>query len=264
VPSDRSVDAADALSLAEEAEAEAAEADAVAAAARARARAIRLRRQAEAQAEAQAQAEAAVDDTEEPPAQEPAAEDSDATVAHEDDTVGGPAAQPEEKRRRRTTGRIVKIAAAVVASIVTCGLITLSVLMVQHHRGVARDRQRNAEYSAAARQSVVTLMSLDFTKAKEDVQRIIDNSTGQFKDDFQKNAADFIKVTQDSKVVTDVTVNVTAVESMTDNTATVLVSAASRVSNSAGASQDPRSWRLSVDLKRDGGQIKMAKVEFVP
>jgi Mce-associated membrane protein len=158
----------------------------------------------------------------------------------------------------------LKTAAASVAGIVTCALITLSVLMVQHHRGVVRDQQRNAEYSAAARQSIVTMMSLDFNKAKEDVQRIIDNSTGQFKDDFQNNAPDFIKVAEDSKVVTDVTVNATAVESMTDNTATVLVAATSRVTNSAGAKQDPRSWRLSVDLKRDGGQIKMAKVEFVP
>jgi Mce-associated membrane protein len=136
--------------------------------------------------------------------------------------------------------------------------------MVLHHRNVVRDQQRSAEYAAAARQSVVTLMSLDFNKANEDVQRIIDNSTGQFKDDFQNNAPDFIKVAQDSKVVTDVAVNATAVDSMTNDTATVLVSATSRVTNSAGAKQDPRSWRLSVDLKRDGGQIKMSKVEFVP
>ena len=52
-------------------------------------------------------------------------------------------------------------------------------------------------------------MSLDFNKAKEDVQRIIDNSTGQFRDDFKNQADDFIKVAQDSKVVTEVTVNAT-------------------------------------------------------
>jgi Mce-associated membrane protein len=51
---------------------------------------------------------------------------------------------------------------------------------------------------------------------------------------------------------------------MTDETAVVLVSASSRVTNSAGAKQEPRSWRLSVNLKREGGQIKMEKVEFVP
>jgi len=276
---DRAVDAAQARALAEEAEAEAAEAEAVAAAVRARARALKLRRQAEAAEATATNGRAAV-------AEEPATEDPDATAevdapdvtksetdttvddassaAEADDTVDAPEAEPAAKPRRWTTGRILKIAAASVAAMVACALITLSVLMVRHHRDVVRDQQRNAEYSAAARQSVVTMMSLDFNKAKEDVQRIIDNSTGQFKDDFQNNAPDFIKVAEDSKVVTDVTVNATAVESMTDNTATVLVSATSRVTNSAGAKQDPRSWRLSVDLKRDGGQIKMAKVEFVP
>jgi Mce-associated membrane protein len=258
---DRAVDAAQARALAEEAEAEAAEAEAIAAAVRARARALKLRRQAEAAEATATNGRAAV-------AEEPATEDPDATAevdapdvtksetdttvddaasaAEADDTVDAPEAEPAAKPRRWTTGRILKIAAASVAAIVACALITLSVLMVRHHRDVVRDQQRNAEYSAAARQSVV------------------DNSTGQFKDDFQNNAPDFIKVAEDSKVVTDVTVNATAVESMTDNTATVLVSATSRVTNSAGAKQDPRSWRLSVDLKRDGGQIKMAKVEFVP
>jgi Mce-associated membrane protein len=96
------------------------------------------------------------------------------------------------------------------------------------------------------------------------VQRIIDNSTGDFKDDFKNQADDFIKVAQESKVVTEVTVNTAAVESMSDDSAVVLVSASSRVTNAAGAKQEPRSWRLSVGLKRDGGQIKMSKVEFVP
>jgi len=51
---------------------------------------------------------------------------------------------------------------------------------------------------------------------------------------------------------------------MTDNTATVLVAASSRVTNAAGAKEEPRAWRLSVNLARDGDQIKLAKVEFVP
>jgi Mce-associated membrane protein len=32
----------------------------------------------------------------------------------------------------------------------------------------------------------------------------------------------------------------------------------------ASKEQAPRPWRLSVDVARDGGQIKLAKVEFVP
>jgi Mce-associated membrane protein len=107
-------------------------------------------------------------------------------------------------------------------------------------------------------------MSLDFNNAQDDVKRIIENSTGTIKKDFEDQAEDFVKVAQSSKVITDVTVTAAAVDKMTADTATVLVAATSRVTNSAGAKQEPRAWRLSVDLQRDGGQIKMAKVEFVP
>jgi Mce-associated membrane protein len=277
-------DAADALALAEEAEAEAAEAEALAAAARARARAIRLRRQAqEAEGEAAAEIEANADAPEvaSPDAPQGDTETSDVvaaptqaspvdannsdTEAIKKDIAEEPAeAEPAGKRRRWRAGRILKTLAAAIAIACTAALITLSVLMILDHRHQEADQQRRAQYAAAARQSVVTLMSLDFNKAKEDVQRIIDNSTGTFRDDFKNQADDFIKVTQESKVVTEVNVNTTAVESMSDDSAVVLVSASSRVTNAAGAKQEPRSWRLSVDVKRDGDQLKMSKVEFVP
>jgi Mce-associated membrane protein len=259
---DRPADAADALALAEEAEAEAAEAEAVAAAARAKARAIRLRRQA---AEA-ATVDAEAADVEAEPIDEVEADDDsfEASPAAGDEAVEPSAEEPVRERRGGRLGRILKVVAAVVAVACTAALITLSVLMVISHRHQAAEDQRRAEYAAAARQSAVTLMSLDFNHAKEDVQRIIDNATGQFKDDFKNQAEDFIKVAQDSKVITEVTVNATGVESMTDDTAVVLVSATSRVTNSAGAKQEPRSWRLSVNLRREGDQIKMEKVEFVP
>jgi Mce-associated membrane protein len=270
----KSADAAEALALAEEAEAEAAEAEAMAAAARARARAIRLRRQAHA-AEGDApaevdtpddEAEAEADVTEAADATEPVdvTEADEASEDTEEDVAEELKDEPASKRRRSRLGGILKVLAATVAIACTAALITLSVLMVIDHRHQATEQQRRAEFAAAGRQSVVTLMSLDFNKAKDDVQRIIDNSTGTFKDDFKTQAEDFIKVAQDSKVITEVTVNSTAVESMTDDSAVVLVSASSRVTNSAGAKQEPRSWRLSVNLQREGDQIKMSKVEFVP
>jgi Mce-associated membrane protein len=295
---DRSTDAADALALAEEAEAEAAEADAIAAAARARARAIRLRRQAKAAggdasgeveataAEVEAQAtdvdtdareatdvETAADmvaepveDTEADEAGEAGSDTEDGDVEDGDvDVAEEPSKdQPVRQRRRWQLGRVLKVLAAALAVACTCALITLSVLMVINHRHQTAEQSRRAEFAAAGRQSVVTLMSLDFNTAKDDVQRIIDNSTGQFRDDFKNQADDFIKVAQDSKVITEVTANSVGVESMTNDKAVVLVSATSRVTNAAGAKQEPRSWRLSVDLQRDGGQIKMSKVEFVP
>ncbi|OOK70146.1 virB8 family protein [Mycobacterium kansasii] len=138
--------------------------------------------------------------------------------------------------------------------------------MLVKHRDATRHRDRVAEFAAAARQGVVTLTSLDFTNAKQGVQRILDNSTGTFRDDMAKVADDFIKVVEQSKVVEQGTVQAVAVDvdTMTDDSAVVLVASTSEVTNAAGARQDPRKFRLIVTITRDGDQLKMSKVEFVP
>ncbi|MGE2690802.1 hypothetical protein [Mycolicibacterium pulveris] len=265
-PADGS-EAGSALTLAEEAEAQAAEAEAVAEAARARARAIRLRQEAEEAEKAAAaeKAEAADEDTgsDDQPAEATVdAAAAEATVdAATEEAEEAPAQPPTNPRR---WGRILKAVGMTLAILCTGALLAASGYMVWQHREAADLEQLQAEYAAAGRQSVVTLMSLDFNNAEADVQRIIDNSTGQFRTDFEAQAKDFVQVAQDSKVVTDVTVNSTAVESMNQDSAVVLVAATSRVTNAAGAQQEPRAWRLSVDLQRDGDQIKMSKVEFVP
>jgi Mce-associated membrane protein len=273
-----------ALAMAEEAEAEAAEAEAVAAAARARARALRLRREAEeARAAEEAQAAETVaapeveDDVErDADTEEEKEEAAEAVGDRPDDSTadvsdvaaaGGPGAKPVDGRR----GLRIRIplpswkgVAAALTVLIIAALLTGCGYMFWNHRQAQAEVQRKAEFEAAARQGVVTLMSLDFNRAKQDVQRIIDSSTGQFKTDFQNTADDFVKVATESKAVTETNVTATAVETMDTDTATVLVAATSRVTNAAGAKQEPRAWRLSVNLARDGGQFKLAKVEFVP
>jgi Mce-associated membrane protein len=274
----RSESVDDALTLAEEAEAEAAEAEAVAAAARARARAIRLRREAASAGAAHVNRVVSKPPPADPVETEAPADPETVAVAPADvATAGGddadvdaaaetqsPDAQTARARWRRLPRPSWKRVAVVAAVLLICVALAASGYMWWHHRQVVAEQQQTAEYAAAARQSVVSLMSLDFNKAEEDVQRIIDNSTGQFREEFQAQAEAFAKVAQESKVVTEVSINATAVKSMTDDSAMVLVSATSRITNSTGARQDPRSWRLAVDLSRDGDQIKMSKVEFVP
>jgi Mce-associated membrane protein len=195
--------------------------------------------------------------------------DTDETVtvdadADEDDDADEEAEQPARRRRRPSRQLVLKVGAAALVIVASLGLLGLSGSMYWHHRNVAAQQRQSAEFAAAARQSVVTLMSLDFNKAKEDVQRILDNTTGDFKKDFESSADEFVQVAQQSKVVTEATVNAVAVQSMTKDTATVLVAVVTRVSNAASKTQEPRSWRLSVDVTRDGDQLKLAKVEFVP
>ncbi|MBF6341462.1 hypothetical protein IU450_37115 [Nocardia abscessus] len=179
-------------------------------------------------------------------------------------------AEPESLPRRARlrgiiTERLHRRSAMVVGAIAVIALaLAGSGYTVWHHHEATEKDRRAAEFTAAARQGVVALTTLDFNRAKEDVQRVLDNSTGPFRGDFQARAADFTTVVQQSQVATEGKVNASAIESMTEDSAVVLVAATSQVTNSAGARQEPRAWRLSVTVSRDGDQLKMSKVEFVP
>lgn len=229
--------------MAEQAEAEAAEAEARAAAAHARARAVQLHRRA---------------DLTESAAEE---DDADPPTATDDTAPQGLAWYRRWLRRPRRSTAVAGLTIVVIlASLAGTGYMWLA------DRNASQQRQRAAEFAAAARQGVVTLTSLDFKDANQGVQRIIDDSTGTFRSDFQKMADDFIKLVKDSEVVEQGVVKATAVDldSMTNDSAVVLVASESEVTNAAGAKQDPRPFRLIVTITREGSRLKMSKVQFVP
>ena len=271
-PEDTATSKADAMALLEEAEAEAAEAEALAAAARARARAARLRRQALAEAESEAEPAEVTEATE---AADKEAPDADDTVEHLDaatdeaapkQTVETVEAVEPESRPAGWRRRLPSLSATskVAAILFICAFSGVSGYMVWQDHETTERAQREANFKAGARQGVINMTSLDFNRAKEDVQRLLDSSTGEFRDDFQQRAKDFASVVEQSKVVTQGTVNATALESMDERSASVLVLATSRITNAAGAKDEPRLWRLRVTVTEEGGQYKMSKLEFVP
>ena len=268
-PQDSAEARADAIALAEQAEAEAAEAEALAAAARARARAIRLRREAEVQARAADDQAADQETTEVAQAADVTAETPEAPEAADTPEPTEPAKTPKrvatatESARRRLRVQGVSRFLPVAAIVTICALLGVSGWMLWHHHDVLQKRQQSAAFVAAARQGVINLTSLDFNKAKEDVQRILDSSTGEFKDDFARRADDFASVVKDSKAVTQGSVAATAVESISKDSAVVLVLANERVTNLAGAKDEPRAFRFRVSVLRDGDQLKISKLEFV-
>ncbi|MGI9124623.1 MAG: hypothetical protein ACR2JM_07710 [Mycobacterium sp.] len=67
-----------------------------------------------------------------------------------------------------------------------------------------------------------------------------------------------------SKAVTVGSVSAAALQSIQDDSGVVLLAASSKVTNSSGAKDDSRPWRMSVTVKPDGGSWKMSDVEFVP
>lgn len=237
---------ADALAMAAEAEAEAARAEALAGAALARARAIRLSR-----SQAASFAPAA-----------PAAGPQHAAIDGDGKTKE-PA--PRVTSRQSTSGhRILRAVTVVVASLTICALLAVSGMMLRDHQRGVTDRYRSAEFAAAAEEAAVMLLSLDFNDADQDMRRIADHSTGEFHDDFQSHANDFAKAMQASKVVMKASVRARAVESVDGDSAVVLVAATSKVASVGAAKNAPLAWRLRITISRDGDELKMSRVQFLP
>ena len=242
-------------------------AEAAAAAAEERAEAARARAN-----ELRAKLEAARDETPAPPEtvtevvtaaeteDEPEASESEAEPVDTEPVQPTRDVAPKTKRGFR----LATVAAVLAVLLVVAVLLGTGGYMLWQHRNADQLQHRNAEFAAAARQGVVNLMSLDYTHAQESVQRVIDDSTGKFKANFEDGSGDLIKALQDSKVITKVTVNNAAVESMDKDSATVLVAATSQRTGPDAPKEDqqPRVWRVVVSLVREGDQVKMADVEF--
>jgi Mce-associated membrane protein len=163
-------------------------------------------------------------------------------------------------RLRRPTPKTVGVGTAIV---LLCASLAATGFMVWQHYALVREQRHAAEFAAAARQGVVTLMSLDADHAAESVQRTIDVTTGALKSQFEATSGFLVKNAQEAKVTTKATVEDVAVESMTDNSAVVLVVAKSDTINPDKSKRPPVFWRISVNIERDGGQLKMSKLDFV-
>lgn len=164
------------------------------------------------------------------------------------------------------TGLLRTIAVA-ATTLLTAGLLGATGYMVWQHQKAAETRRSAAEFTAAARQDVINLMSMDYTKAQESVQRVLDNSTGRFRANFDETADEFARALREEKIITTATINDAAVEpgSMTETSAVVMVSATSQREGKQAPKdqQRPQVWRVVLTLEREGDQIKMSGVEFV-
>lgn len=169
--------------------------------------------------------------------------------------------RPRRPRWLRRPGRKTVVVAA-GAALVFASLGASGFMLWQHHAAVHK-RQLAAEFTAAARQAVTALISIDPDHAKESVQRMIDASTGDQKNQLSVLSVLIVKKAEDSKVGSKVTIEGVAVESLSDNSGVALVAAKTAPFGPDNAKPPPALFRLSVNLDRDGGQLKMSKVEFL-
>ena len=186
------------------------------------------------------------------------------TIQAQADSATAPDESADGIAARRPPRRLTLLRS--MAALGIAGLLAAVGYLAWQHQGAAGESRLRAEFSAAARQSVVNLMSMDPEHADQSVQRVIDGSTGKFKANYQDSADELIGDMRAAKTITKILVNDTAVESMSKDNGVVLVAATSeRVvakTPKDAEPEPPRVWRVVVTLQRDGGQLKIADVEF--
>ena len=169
--------------------------------------------------------------------------------------------RPGRPRWLRRPGRKT-IAVGVGIVLASASLGASGYMLWQHHTAV-HNRQLAAELTAAARQGITALMSIDPDHAREDVQRMIDASTGDQKSELSVLSTLIVNKAEETKVGSTVTVEAVSVESLSDNSGVVLVAAKTTPTGPDNVKPPPALFRLSVNIDRDGGQLKMSKVVFL-
>ena len=190
----------------------------------------------------------------------PAVEDSaveDSAV--EDSAVERVAAVPAPRRRvsRRT--------------LVTAGLAVLLAALwgvggwlFVHNRGAGQLADHNAAALAAAQKVATDLTSITAQNAQTQIQSLTAESTGGFRDQISTYASALQAILQQAQAGSRGTVSAGGIERIDATTASALVTVSAVVSNSKLPSGQPVSYRLGVQLQREGDQWLASNVNFVP
>ncbi|KAF0962001.1 hypothetical protein [Rhodococcus sp. T7] len=157
---------------------------------------------------------------------------------------------------------------AVTAGVAVLSVLALAFLAVSGYFGYAhwqaeQAAQQRSEILDAASEGVVNLTTMDFEKADDDVQKVLDGSAGEFRDEFEARSKDLIAVMQEAQVKSVGEVRQAAIERQDGDSADVLVAVAQKVSNAGGAAEEPRGQRMRVTMQLEDGTYKIVKAGFV-
>lgn len=161
--------------------------------------------------------------------------------------------------RRVDAAAALRLALVLVllASLVAVGLLGPRVLDQR------ADDARRAEVVQQARQIAVNFTTLDHRTFDEDVQLVMDGSTGTFREEFAAGVDDTRQVVTSNEAVSTGTVAEAALVSADDDSARVLLVVDTEVTNTAAPEPTPRHYRVQLDLARVADSWLASDLQFV-
>jgi Mce-associated membrane protein len=166
--------------------------------------------------------------------------------------------EPDAPAGRPPTQRALAMAIAVLSL-----LAFVNVWLGYRDHQLRRSESVHREMVAAAREGAVSLTTIDHRQADQGVQRILDASTGAFRDDFEQRATGFAEAARKAQSQSVGTVADAGLESVDGDTGRVLVALTVMTSNGGVPERAPRSWRMRVTVTPDAGTYKVSSVEFI-
>lgn len=179
--------------------------------------------------------------------------------------LSAPAAQAGSARATAASAAVVGVRRRLLLALSVVGLLlllalTAVVVQLLRYDDVAERRQ---DVLRAAKQSALNLTSIDNREFAQDVQRVLDGSTGEFKADFASRAEELESVLQDNEVVSEGDVVEAGIVREDPRTATVLVVVDSEVRNTAAPQGRVNTYRMRLELELVDGRWLTSMLEFV-
>lgn len=159
--------------------------------------------------------------------------------------------------------RVVRVALALLVA----ALLVASLVLLATRVGPVLDRReadaRRAQVLQQAKQHAVNFTTLDFESFDEDVELVLDGSTGSFREQFRAGVDDVRELVTQNESRSVGTVREAAVVTDDDDSARVLVVVDTEVTNVASTTPTPRHYRIQMDLTRTADTWLVSDLTFV-
>ncbi len=159
--------------------------------------------------------------------------------------------------------RVLRVALALLLA----ALLVASLVLLATRVGPVLDRReadaRRAQVLQQAKQHAVNFTTLDFESFDEDVELVLDGSTGSFREQFRAGVDDVRELVTQNESRSVGTVREAAVVTADDDSARVLVVVDTEVTNVASTTPTPRHYRIQMDLTRTADEWLVSDLTFV-
>lgn len=184
---------------------------------------------------------------------------TEAVVEESDSVATVPATVPDAGPARRRSMLLLAWGLSVLLVLALAGTVLAVVLLAGQH---SRDSDRTAALQAG-RQTVVDFTTYKYESWDTDVQRVIADATGPFKDEFTATSGELKGPVVANKASSAGEVLEAGVVSMDSDSAQVLVVADATVTNTAIPSGQLRHYRIKLDMVRENGRWLTAGLQAV-